>query len=89
MADYIRREQAREILLNHFEVGNAEQNAVVEDCVKLINSVPPVDVRPVVTCEKCKYNNACLTQMFVEDNSRVPFDRNTFFCADGVVDDES
>ena len=41
------------------------------------------DVRPVVVCADCKHNNACLTQAFVEDESRVPFDRNTFFCADG------
>ena len=44
---------------------------------------PAADVRPVVVCADCKYNNACLTQAFVEDESKVPFDRNTFFCADG------
>lgn len=37
----------------------------------------------------CKYNNACLTQAFVEEASRVPFDRNTFFCADGVKREEN
>lgn len=41
------------------------------------------DYRLVVFCKDCKHNNACLTQSFVEDESRVPFDRNTFFCADG------
>jgi len=41
------------------------------------------DVLPAVVCADCKHNNACLTQAFVEDESRVPFDRNTFFCADG------
>lgn len=41
------------------------------------------DVRPVVLCKDCKYNNACLTQSIVEDASIIPFDRNTFFCADG------
>lgn len=45
--------------------------------------VPAADVRPVVTCINCLYNNACLTQAFVEEASRAPFDRNTFFCADG------
>jgi hypothetical protein len=42
------------------------------------------DVRPVTLCRDCKHNNACLTQAFAEDESRVPFDRSTFFCADGV-----
>ena len=48
-----------------------------------IDNIPAADVRPVVTCAVCKYNNACLTQAFVEEESRAPFDRNTFFCADG------
>ena len=47
------------------------------------------DVRPVVVCSDCKHNNACLTQAFVEDASRVPFDRNTFFCADGKRADDA
>ena len=51
--------------------------------------IPAADVRPVVTCADCKHNNACLTQAFVEDASRVPFDRNTFFCADGKRDDDA
>lgn len=58
----------------------------VED---MITSIPAADVRPVVTCADCKYNNACLTQAFVEDASRVPFDRNTFFCADGKRADDA
>ena len=45
--------------------------------------VPAADMQPVVTCINCLYNNACLTQAFIEEASRVPFDRNTFFCADG------
>ena len=40
-------------------------------------------MRPVVLCRDCKHNNACLTQAFVEEESKAPFDRNTFFCADG------
>lgn len=47
------------------------------------------DVRPVVTCADCKHNNACLTQAFVEDESKVPFDRNIFFCADGKRADDA
>lgn len=54
-----------------------------------IIAVPVADVRPVVTCADCKHNNACLTQAFVEDASRAPFDRNTFFCADGKRADDA
>lgn len=54
-----------------------------------IDDLPAADVRPVVTCTDCKYNNACLTQAFVEEASRVPFDRNTFFCADGKRADDA
>ncbi len=54
-----------------------------------ISSIPAADVRPVVTCADCKYNNACLTQAFVEEASRVPFDRNTFFCSDGKRCDDA
>lgn len=60
-----------------------------DDVVDMIESIPAADVRPVVTCADCKYNNACLTQAFVEDASRVPFDRNTFFCADGKRADDA
>lgn len=45
--------------------------------------IPAADVRPVVVCANCEYNNACLTQAFVEDCGKIPLDRNTFFCADG------
>ncbi len=54
-----------------------------------INWQSAADVRPVVLCRDCKHNNACLTQAFVEDASRVPFDRNTFFCADGKRADDA
>ena len=50
-----------------------------EDVTRLLT----LDVRPVVLCRDCKHNNACLTQAFVEEESKAPFDRNTFFCADG------
>lgn len=58
-------------------------NNNAHDCAENIRSIPAADVRPVVVCAECKYNNACFTQAFVEDESRVPFDRSTFFCADG------
>jgi len=57
--------------------------------LEYLDEVPAADSRPVVTCAGCKYNNACLTQAFVEDESRVPFDRSTFFCADGKREDDA
>lgn len=57
--------------------------------VKYLEQIPAADVRPVVTCAECKHNNACLTQAFVEEASRVPFDRTTFFCADGKRADDA
>ena len=39
-------------------------------------------VPQIVHCCECEYNNHCLTQAFVEDESKIPFDKNTWFCAD-------
>lgn len=39
--------------------------------------------KQVVFCSECKYNNACFTQSFVESEGVLPFDRDTWFCADG------
>ena len=36
----------------------------------------------IVHCCECEFNNHCLTQAFVEDESKIPFDKNTWFCAD-------
>ncbi len=36
----------------------------------------------IVHCCECEYNNHCITQEFVEDASKIPFDKNTWFCAD-------
>ena len=52
-----------------------------------VKAAEPEDVRPVVFCSKCKYNNSCFTQSFVSDESVIPFDRNSFFCADGEIAD--
>jgi hypothetical protein len=84
MTDYIPREAAVQSLTQ-----TLIYKALVDLATKAINSIPAADVRPVVTCADCKHNNACLTQAFVEDASRVPFDRNTFFCADGKRADDA
>ena len=70
-------------------VGDAPCRACgIMDVLDAVEDFPAADVRPVVTCADCKHNNACLTQAFVEDASRVPFDSNTFFCADGKRADD-
>lgn len=78
--DYISRKAAIEA---------AKKSHLYFDLKPIIKSIPAADVRPVVTCADCKYNNACLTQAFVEEASRVPFDRSAFFCADGKRADDA
>lgn len=51
--------------------------------INAIKTAPTVDAVPVVRCSECKYNNACFTQSFVESEGVLPFDRDTWFCADG------
>lgn len=55
----------------------------IDDAAEALQLVPAADVVPVVRCKDYKYNNYCLTQEVAEEESRVPFDHNTFFCADG------
>ena len=44
-----------------------------------------MDAVPVTVCASCKYDGKCMFQSFVIENSQddVPYDRNTFYCADG------
>lgn len=50
---------------------------------QIVEDAPTVDAVSVVRCSECKYNNACFTQSFVESEGVLPFDRNTWYCADG------
>lgn len=85
--EYIEREAA---LAMFPDIGPAGNHALYMDEIRTdIKTIPAADVRPVVVCADCKHNNACLTQAFVEEASRVPFDRNTFFCADGKRADDA
>ena len=51
----------------------------------VLDAAESADVVEVVRCKDCKYNNCCLLQSFVEDNSKdeIPFDPNTWYCPDG------
>ena len=89
--EYIEREAIMQKFADHVKRSNNSDFAPVptwNQAVQIVEDFPAADVRPVVTCADCKHNNACLTQAFVEDASRVPFDSNTFFCADGKRADD-
>ena len=51
-------------------------------CLNAVNDAAVIIVPQIVHCCECEYNNHCLTQAFVEDESKIPFDKNTWFCAD-------
>lgn len=84
MKEYIEREAA----IKAFYIATADGDKA-DWCVGVVQSLPAADVREVVLCRDCKHNNACLTQAFVEDESKIPFDRNSFFCADGERSDNA
>ena len=54
-----------------------------------LDAMPTIDAVPV-RCKDCKYDGRCMFQSFVIDNSRdeVPYDKNTFYCADGERKDD-
>lgn len=78
MADFVERDKVHDVVEQIIDDNYGYYRAR-----ELIDSIPAADVWEVVHCADCKHNNACLTQAFVEDASVVPFDHNTFFCADG------
>ena len=67
------------------ECENGELAQSVED---VFATAPTEEARLVVTCSKCKYNKRCMVQFFVEDERLLPFNADTWFCADGVREEE-
>ena len=64
--EYIEREAAIDALQNHYEVRNAVQNGIMDECVMLMMRVPAADVAPVrhgkwlehrtwAKCSECEY----------------------------------
>lgn len=51
-------------------------------CLNAVNDATVIFAPQIVHCCECEYNNHCLTQEFVEEESKIPFDKNTWFCAD-------
>lgn len=79
-----------EVSISRYVNGNRKpRDAILKNIAQALHTTPTFllateDVAVVVRCKDCKYNNSCMTQFFIEDNSKIPFDRSTFFCADGV-----
>ena len=83
--EYIGRDKAIEIICGPCAF-KAACNAGVEPrckCYIRMAQIPAADVVEVVRCRDCRYDHACLTQQFVEENSKIPFNRDEFFCPDG------
>ena len=90
--EYISREAALEQIREYIEEygwtvdehgWHTEKWCAMQEAEDVIESIPAADVREVVTCGECKYNGHCFTQSFVRDESILPFDPDTWFCADG------
>lgn len=80
----------KDVVLKHLDMCLAEtdgQTPIVDATLRAIkcyiDDAPTVDAVKVVRCKDCKYDGSCMTQIFVEENSYIPFDKNTFYCADG------
>lgn len=72
----------RKIVIDYDKIEDTFDDGLLFVC-DLIDKSPTVDAVAVVRCSECKYNNACFTQSFVESEGVLPFDRDTWFCADG------
>lgn len=42
-----------------------------------------IDIRPLIRCKDCEYNNRCMYQSFVRDNTLKPMSIDDWFCPDG------
>ena len=93
MAEYIERDAAIKEFSNNgsiFVYGKQQCKAIVSR----LNTIPAADVRPVVTCGKCKYGKYTGTEWFCdkhsghadkfgEDASYHEYHSKHWFCADG------
>lgn len=69
---------------NEIRCRNCQRACLVNDVLLELDDTPTVDTVPVVRCEDCKYDEQCLLQSFIRDNScdNVPYTKD-WFCADG------
>jgi hypothetical protein len=102
MVEYIEREAALDCFacdLGKKDYSVSYQGFMIEAAFR-INSIPAADVRPVVTCGKCKYGKYTGTEWFCdkhsghadkfgEDASYHEYHSKHWFCADGEKREES
>lgn len=81
--DYITKESALSCFHDWIDRYGHEHSADEMVEYQRIEELPVADVVEVVRCRDCRYDHACLTQQFVEENSKIPFNRDEFFCPDG------
>ena len=85
MNDYISREAVEQFIENG--LNNPDKSkAFGHDAVEILTEVhfmDAADVRPVVCCRDCIYDDNCFAQSIFKEMSRIPFDKNKFFCPDG------
>jgi hypothetical protein len=96
MAEYIEREAA----INEVLMGDIDTDYPRMDIAARLHDIPAADVRPVVTCGKCKYGKYTGTEWFCdkhsghadkfgEDASYHEYHSKHWFCADGEKREES
>ena len=87
MAGYINRDEvlAKKRTLIDIRYGTGSRMFVDVPAVLVsdIENIPDEDLRPVVVCRDCIYDDHCFAQSVLEEMSRIPFDKNKFFCPDG------
>ena len=100
MSDYIEREAAKNILLQHQHrftcadeangygsVKWSEDVIYLSEAVNGMDAIPAADVRPVVLCKGCRNDRHCMIQDFMEDCGITPDVQNNFFCGYGERED--
>ena len=83
MAEYIEREAAKSAIMWCEDENNFDFSQGLIAAEDTLDNIPAADVMPVVRCGDCEYNGHCFTQSFVRDEGIIPFDPDTWFCADG------
>ena len=89
MSDYISREAAMdlisELIIARYEWLSDARGEIqgLSTAMCGIADIPAADVVEVVRCKDCQYDKTCVIQSIIIEASILPFDSNTWFCADG------
>lgn len=91
--EYVEREAAAKLLRKEAAAGSPTAYHIgLYAAARAIEAIPAADVRPVVTCADCKYNEREVTDLF--GNNAIQCitgltHRRDWFCADGKKREES